>query len=96
MDGCGGCGEDKPDEVFVLPGGADTGDLEDEGAVVVEEIVYLTEERTVAADAHMLAAKLLNEGLYKERKNYSYLSHLERDDLGVVARAARDLAVVHA
>lgn len=58
-----GHGADAPDKVFVLPGGADTGDLEDEGAVVVEEVVYLTEERTVAADAHMLAEEHHNEGL---------------------------------
>lgn len=63
FNGYGADGADAPDEVFILPGGADTGDLEDEGAIVVEEVVDLAEERTVAADAHMLAEEHLNEGL---------------------------------
>lgn len=81
MDGCGGCGEDKPDEVFVLPGGADTGDLEDEGAVVVEEVVYLAEERSVAADTNMLAAQHLNEGLCVTKKRISRTSAISRETI---------------
>ncbi len=47
--------EETPDEVLVLPGGTETGDLEDEDAVVVEEVVDLTEVRAVAADADVLS-----------------------------------------
>lgn len=33
-----------PDEVFVLPGGSDTSDLEDKDTVVFEKIIHLTHE----------------------------------------------------
>lgn len=46
--------EEAPDEVLVLPGGAETGDLEDEDTVVVEEVIHLAEEGAVAADADVL------------------------------------------
>ena len=53
-EGEGRGGRDVPDEIFVLPGLADAGDLEEEGAVVVEEVVDLPEEGAVATDADVL------------------------------------------
>ena len=46
--------EQAPDEVLVLPVGTDTSDLEDEDAVVVEEVVHLAEESGVATDTNVL------------------------------------------
>lgn len=46
--------EETPNEVFVLPGGADTSDLEDKNTVIVEKVVHLTHECTVTPDSDML------------------------------------------
>jgi hypothetical protein len=46
--------EEAPNKVFVLPRGTDTGDLENEDAVVVEEVVNLAKEGTIAADTDVL------------------------------------------
>ena len=46
--------EESPDEVFVLPVLSDAGDLQDEGALVVEEVVDLLEEGAVAPDTNVL------------------------------------------
>ena len=51
-----GGGKDEPDEVFVLPDLADASDLEEERAVVIEEVVDLLEERAVTTDADVLYA----------------------------------------
>ena len=58
-DGAGGIGtgedvfvhEETPDEVFVLPALTDTGDLEEEDAVVVEEVVNVITGPAEARDA---------------------------------------------
>ena len=44
----------EPDEVLVLPSGADTGDLEDHDAIVLKEVVDLLEELRVAPDSDVL------------------------------------------
>ena len=46
--------EETPDEIFVLPCLTDTGDLEDEDTLVVEEVVDLLQESTIATDTDML------------------------------------------
>jgi hypothetical protein len=46
--------EEAPDKIFVLPGRADTGNLEDEDAVVIKEVIDLTKEGTVATDTDVL------------------------------------------
>jgi len=46
--------EQAPNKVFVLPGRTNTSDLENEDAVIVEQVVYLAKEGTVAADTNML------------------------------------------
>lgn len=46
--------EEAPNEVLVLPGGTDTSDLENKDAVVVEEVIDLAEEGTIAADTDVL------------------------------------------
>ena len=47
--------EEAPNEILILPRGTDTGDLENEDAVVVEEVIHLTQERAVAANADVLS-----------------------------------------
>jgi hypothetical protein len=47
--------EKAPDEVLVLPGRADSSDLENEDPVVGKEVINLAKERTISADANMLA-----------------------------------------
>jgi hypothetical protein len=46
--------EQAPDKVFVLPGGTNTSDLENEDAVIVEKVVDLAKEGAVAADTNVL------------------------------------------
>jgi hypothetical protein len=46
--------QQTPVEVLELPVGPDTRDLEDEQAVVVEQVVHLAEELSVAADTDVL------------------------------------------
>ena len=72
----------------------ETGDLEDEGAVVVEEVVDLAEEGVVAAETDVLRPHEHSKSI--STWGNAYLSHLERDDLGEVSAWVRDLAVVHA
>lgn len=43
-----------PDKVFVLPVRTEAGNLEDEDAVVIEEIVHLAKERLVTTNSDML------------------------------------------
>ena len=43
-----------PDEILVLPGRTDTGNLEDENAVIVEKVVNLAHESAIAADTNVL------------------------------------------
>lgn len=50
----GGRERGVPDEVLVLPRGTNAGDLEDEDAVVVEEVVDVAQERVVPPDADVL------------------------------------------
>ena len=45
---------DEPDEVFVLPALTDTCDLEEEDTVVVQKVVDLPEEGTVATNTNVL------------------------------------------
>lgn len=47
--------EQTPDEILVLPDGADTSDLEDEDTIVVEEIIDLTQELTIATDTDVFS-----------------------------------------
>lgn len=49
-----------PNEIFVLPVGANASDLKDEDAVVVEEVVNLPEETLVPANADVLREALVN------------------------------------
>lgn len=48
--------EQAPDKVLVLPDGADTGNLEEENTIVVEEVVNLAQELTITSDTDMLQA----------------------------------------
>lgn len=83
-----------PDEVLVLPRRTDTGDLEDEDAIVFEEIVHLTHEGTIAPDSDVLLNITLDRGMLGVRS--ACLRHLKRDDLRKVSRAAWDIPIVHA
>ena len=69
--------------------------MEDEGAVVVEEVVDLAEEGVVPAQANMLHSNIsiYPKDAYSKR---THLSHLERDDLRVGALAAGDVTRVGA
>ena len=58
MYGVGRSERDAPDEVLVLPRGADASDLEDKDAVVLEEVVDLSHERGVVADSDVLRKAL--------------------------------------
>ena len=46
--------EEAPDKVFKLPRGAYAGDLEDEDAVIIKEVVNLAQELGVPTDTDML------------------------------------------
>ena len=46
--------EGVPDQVLVLPARAQTGDLEDKDAVVIEKVVYLTQESRIVTNTDML------------------------------------------
>ena len=46
--------EQAPNEVLVLPDGADTSNLEEKDTIVVEEVVNLAQELTIAPDTDML------------------------------------------
>lgn len=48
---------DEPDEILELPALTDTSDLQEEDALVIEEIVDLLKERAVAPDADVLLGK---------------------------------------
>ena len=43
-----------PDEILILPVGTNTGDLEDEDAIVVEKVVDLPEVGLIPADSNVL------------------------------------------
>jgi len=49
-----------PVEIFVLPVGTNTSDLEDEDAVVVENVIDLPEEGLVPADSNVLGTVMVN------------------------------------
>jgi hypothetical protein len=51
-------GRYAPNEVLVLPGGADTSDLEDKNTVV-EKVIHMTHECTVTPDSDMLHGMLV-------------------------------------
>jgi hypothetical protein len=74
--------KDAPEDILKLPARADAGDLEDEGAVVVEEVVHLLEEGRVLADADVFG--------HLERDNLG--EGLAGGDVAVVA--AEDAALV--
>lgn len=52
--------EQSPDEVLKLPHGSNTSDLEDEGTVVIEEVVDLLEEGSVSPEADVLEERGAN------------------------------------
>ena len=56
-----------PDEILILPMGTNTSDLEDEDAIVIEEVVDLPEERLVPADSDVLGIAMVNSPDEKQR-----------------------------
>ena len=46
--------EDAPDEIFVLPGATETGDLEEEDTIVIEHVIDLLQETVEVADTDVL------------------------------------------
>jgi hypothetical protein len=76
-----------------LPGGPDTGDLEDKNAVVGKEIVHLAEENAIATDTDVLQGGSSSSPCWE--KNETDFGHFKGNDLGVVTGTTWDLTVIH-
>jgi hypothetical protein len=46
--------EQTPNQIFILPAGPDSSDLEHKDTIVIEEVIDLAEELRVATDTDML------------------------------------------
>ena len=56
-----------PDEIFILPVGTNTSDLEDEDTIVVEKVIDLSEECLVPTNSNMLGTVMVNSPYEKQR-----------------------------
>jgi len=83
-----------PDEILVLPVRTDSGDLQDEDAIVVEKVVDLPEVALVPANSNVLGTAMVNSS--GEGGAYTHLGHLETDDLGEGTFLRGNFSVVHA
>ena len=70
-------------------------DLKDEDAVVVEKVIDLPEEGLIPANSDVLGGKLWS--IQSTRKGaYTYLCHLETDNLSERTLLRGDFTIVHA
>ena len=86
--------EEAPDEIFILPGGTEASDLEDEDAIIIKEIVDLTEKGTITTDTDVLKSRCQYH--ISGHRIRTYLSHFEGNDFGKVARCNGDITVIRA
>jgi hypothetical protein len=49
----------SPNKVFELPMGAETGHLQNEDTIIIEQIIHLPHEGSIAADTNVLMNKLV-------------------------------------
>jgi hypothetical protein len=84
--------EQAPDKVFVLPRRTNTSDLENEDAVIIEKVVDLAKEGTVAADTNMLENE--QSVIVFTYNDGTHFSHLERHNLIIIPRPSRKISIV--
>ncbi len=82
-----------PDQVLELPVRPEASNLEYDDAVVIQQLIELAQESTIAANANMLT---LEESvkLHASVLDESHLCHLKSDDLSIFTLLVRNISVI--